>query len=204
MSKTLLFLIRHGATRLNLETPYRLQGSEVDEPLAEIGFTQAADARDALRGYPLRAVYCSPMQRAMQTAIVVAEPHALVVKPVAELREGSVGRWENRTWDDIKASEPDAYQHFINDPGTHGYAGGENFTQVLSRVKPVFWQLLQQHAGQCIAVVAHQIVNRVIVADLMGLPFAAARRVKFSNGGVTVISTEQGQPHLVSLNMVRS
>lgn len=200
---TWLFLLRHGATRLNLEVPYRLQGSEVDEPLAEIGFEQSAEARDVLRSYPLRAIYSSPMKRAMQTATVVAEPHALKVEPVADLREGSVGRWENRTWDDIKASEPEAYHNFIHDPGNYGYAGGENFTQVLSRVKPVFLQLIKKHQGEAIVVVAHQIVNRVIVADLMGLPMAPARRIKFANGGITVISTEHDKPILVSLNMTK-
>lgn len=200
---TWLFLLRHGATRLNLEVPYRLQGSEVDEPLAAIGYEQAAEAKEALRSYPLRAIYSSPLQRAMQTATVVAEPHALNVEAISDLREGSVGRWENRTWDDIKTSEPEAYQHFINDPGTHGYAGGENFNQVLARVKPIFLNLLKKHQGEAIAVVAHQIVNRVIVADLMGLPMAPARRVKFSNGGITVISTEHDKPILVSLNMAK-
>jgi broad specificity phosphatase PhoE len=198
---TWLYLLRHGATRLNLEKPYRLQGSEVDEPLAPIGFDQAAAARDLLRPVPLRAIYSSPMARAMQTAQVVAEPHALTVMPVAVLREGSVGRWENRTWEEIQVTEPEAYQQFVNDPGKVGYAGGENFEQVLQRVKPVFLELLQKHQGQSIAIVGHQIVNRTIVADLMGLPMKEARRVKFTNGGVTVISVENDQPILLSLNI---
>lgn len=74
---------------------------------------------------------------------------------------------------------------------------------MLARVKPVFRNLLKKHQGEAIAVVAHQIVNRVIVADLMGLPMAPARRVKFSNGGITVISTEHDKPILVSLNMAK-
>lgn len=199
--KTQLFLIRHGATKLNLEIPYRLQGSERDEPLAPLGFAQATAARDLLRQAPLRAVYSSPMLRAMQTAQIIAQPHALSAVPQPLLREGSVGRWENRTWDEVKAAEPEAYSLFMQNPAVYGYAGGENLTQVLERVRPVFFDLFQQHAGESIAVVGHQIVNRVIVADLLGLPLSSARKLKFSNGGVTLISFEKAEPVVVSLNI---
>lgn len=198
---TWLFLLRHGATRLNLEKPYRLQGSEVDESLAPLGIEQAAAAAQLLQAVPLRAVYSSPLKRAMETAHVVSKPHALNVVALPDLREGSVGRWENRTWDDIKATEPEAYQRFIDNPGEHGYAGGENFTQVLKRVRPVLHELLQKHQGQSIAVVGHQIVNRVLSADLLGLGMTQARTMKFANGGITVISEEAGRPILVSLNV---
>lgn len=199
--KTFLFLLRHGATRLNLETPYRLQGSEVDEPLVELGRKQSIGAQQLLQSVPLRAVYSSPMKRAMQTAAIVAQPHALPVIPLADLREGSVGRWENRTWPDIQASEPEAYQQFVSEPEKYGYAGGENFNQVLARVKPVMHQLLKHHAGQSIAVIGHQIVNRVLVADIMGLPMKQARTMKFANAGITLISVENNQPVLISLNV---
>ena len=96
---------------------------------------------------------------------------------------------------------PQAYQQFIDDPGKFGYAGGESFDQVLLRVRPVFHELLQRHQGQSIAVMGHQIVNRVIVADLMGLPMVEARKIKFANAGVSVISVEESKPILMSLNI---
>ena len=83
----------------------------------------------------------------------------------------------------------------------HVLASGENFKQVLHRVRPVFLEMLQKHAGQAIAVIGHQIVNRVIVADLLGLELAHARKLKFANAGVTLISMENNEPHLVSLNI---
>ncbi len=201
---TRLYLLRHGATRLNLEKPYRLQGSEVDEPLAPEGIAQSQRARDALRVIPLRAIYTSPLKRAAQTAQSIAQPHGLIPHSIHELREGSVGRWENRTWDDIKASEPDAYHRFITDPGQHGYAGGENFNQVAGRITPVFTELLKKHQNQCFAIVGHQIVNRAYLAGLMGLSMAHARQVKFSNGGITLITLENDKPILVSLNVTEN
>ena len=198
---TSLFLLRHGATRLNLEKPYRLQGSERDEPLAPIGVEQARRAADVMRPVPMRAVYSSPLGRAIQTAQLVAAPHALPVIPLNELREGSVGRWENKTWDEIRAAEPEEYQQFLDHPDTHGYAGGENLTEVLDRVRPIFHELLRRHEGQTIAVMGHQIVNRVIIADLLGLELRLARKLKFANGGISLIGMEEGNPVVVSINM---
>lgn len=199
--KTLLYLLRHGATNHNLEVPYRLQGSNVDEPLAALGIAQAQAARDMLRPVPFVACYSSPLSRARVTAEIVAAPHALPVTTIQDLREGSVGRWENRTWEEIQVTEPEAYQRFINDPGVHGYAGGDNFNQVLARVKPVMHELLRKHQGQSIVIVGHQIVNRVLVADLMGLSMKAARKIKFANAGVSIITVEQDKPMLMSLNI---
>lgn len=199
--KTHLYLLRHGATKLNLEVPYRLQGNEHDEPINDVGEAQAAGARDLLRSVPLNAFYSSPLQRAMKTAQIIAAPHALDVTPIYELREGSVGSWSNRTWDDIKANERAAFDLFMQNPAQHGYAGGENFTQVLERVRPVFLELLRKHDGQSIAVMGHQIVNRVFVADLLGLDLNKSRKLKFANAGVSLISVENNEPHLVSLNI---
>lgn len=199
--KTNLFLLRHGATRLNLEVPYRLQGSEHDEPLDAIGQAQSVGARDLLRSIPLTAFYSSPLRRAMQTAEIIASPHALSVVPLVGLQEGSVGTWGNRTWEDIKAKESEAYHRFMQSPAVHGYAGGENFSQVLERVRPVFHELLRKHKGQSIAVMGHQIVNRVMVADLLGLDLNLARKLKFANAGISLISVENNEPHLVSLNI---
>ena len=125
----------------------------------------------------------------------------LPVIPLTDLREGSVGTWSNRTWEEIKANERQQYDLFMQNPGIHGYAGGENFNQVLERVRPVFHQLLKKHEGQAIAVMGHQIVNRVMTAELLGLDMAHARKLKFANAGVSLISMENNQPILMSLNI---
>jgi broad specificity phosphatase PhoE len=196
-----MFLLRHGATRLNLEKPYRLQGLHQDTPLAPEGREQVCGGRDWLRGIPLRAVYTSPLLRARETAEIVASPQGLPITVVPLLHEGSVGSWENRTWDEIKASEPEAYARFMSDPATQGYDGGDNFTQVFERVRPVFDELLARHEGEHFAVVGHQITNRVYIADLLGMPLKEARRLKFANGGVSIIKQDRGERTLVSLNI---
>lgn len=197
---TKLYLLRHGATLPNLERPYRLQGSSIDESLAPLGKQQSLAARDALRFVPLRAIYSSPLKRAKETGLIVGEPHGLELQLIPELREGSIGRWEGKTWDQIKAAEPEEVARFQSDPAKYGYPEGETFQQVLDRVLPIFESLLRKHQGESFAVVGHHIVNRSFVGHLMNLSMNNARVMKLSNGGISIISSDGKTNRVLSLN----
>ena len=65
----MIYFIRHGQTELNKQKV--LQGRS-DCPLNEIGIAQAREAAERLRGIRFDAVYSSPLQRAIQTAKIIA------------------------------------------------------------------------------------------------------------------------------------
>ena len=117
-------------------------------------------------------MFSSPLQRALQTAEQIAQPHGLSVDIVPDLIEVDVGQWEGRSWVDIARDEAALHRQFVTDPGTYGYRGGENLAQVRDRVVPAVQDLLAHHAGQRIAIVAHNLVNRVYLGTLMGLSLA--------------------------------
>ncbi len=197
---TTLYIVRHGATRANLARPYWLQGQGRDEPLIPLGMRQAEQARDQLKDKRIAAVYSSPMLRARDTAQIIASAHGHQVRLEPELKEGHVGRWEGRTWEEIQSNEPEAFQAFQDDPGLHGYPEGENFQQVAERVIPVMRRLAQQHEGQSIVVVTHQIVTRVFLGHLLDLPARRTRQIKLANGGISVVAGSAGRMQLVTLN----
>jgi len=195
-----LFLVRHGATENNLADPPRLQGQRADVGLSDEGRQQAAQTARLLATQPLAAVFSSPLRRAVETAEQIAGPHRLLVEPVEALKEVDVGRWENRTWVEISQAEPDAYRRFLDDPATFGYPEGENHTQVFERVAPAMEQLMDAHLGKKIVVVGHNVVGRVFLAGLLGVPLSGARRVSHSNGGISVLQRRGGQTTLLTLN----
>src|SRR6266852_199035 len=63
--RTILYLLRHGATEANLANPARLQGRRLDPPLAKLGVRQAEATRDFLAIRPIDQSYSSPLRRAM-------------------------------------------------------------------------------------------------------------------------------------------
>lgn len=199
---TRLYLIRHGATDSNLRKPYVLQGRSVDMPLSETGRKQAAATAEFLNGYGLTRVYSSGLKRAVETAKIIAERHGIESIPLADLQECDVGQWEGMDWATIERAHPDHYRAFLDDPECVPYLGGECYGDVLRRTRPVIDELLLRHRGEVIAVVAHNVVNRVLVAHWIGLDLYRARDLRQANGCINVIEARGKDVVLVTMNAV--
>jgi broad specificity phosphatase PhoE len=199
---TYMYLIRHGATPPNEQRPYILQGSGINLSLSLSGRQQAAEASQFLSDFPLNHVYCSSMIRARETAEAIAKPHGMTVKPLTTIVECSVGQWEGMDWESIKQRDPEAARLFMENPAIHPYLGGESYGDVLKRVRPVFQELLARHRGESIVVVAHNVVNRVYLADLLGLEVRRAKELRQQNACVNLISSDDHSTHVVTMNSV--
>ena len=179
--ETVVYLARHGATPLNLEVPIRLQGNQIDSPLAPIGVEQATALSEALSHVKVDAVYSSIMRRARQTSEIVAAPHRLTPQAVEGMQEISVGQWEGMSWAEIQTRFPVEFKAFFDNPAAVPYLGGECYLDVLARAKPAFESLVASHPGQSIVVVTHNVVNRVLVANCLGLTLERAKFLHQSN-----------------------
>jgi broad specificity phosphatase PhoE len=198
--KTTLYLLRHGATAANLARPARLLGRRLDPPLAGLGVRQAEATRDLLAIRPIDYCYCSPMLRAVQTASIVAAPHGVAPLSLTSLTECDLGQWEGLDWQTIRAREPEAYQKFMTNPAGFGYPGGESFADVHQRSQVALEEILVNHQGRSILVVAHHVVNRTYLAGLLGLGAAAARQVVLDNCGISIVCREDDVTTVSTLN----
>ena len=133
-------------------------------------------------------------------AEAIAAPHSLDVVDVADLHEVDVGSWEGNSWSRIMEEDPDYYRAFMDNPADTPYRDGESYRQVLHRVLPEFDRLLDEQAGRSFAVVAHNVVNRVYAAHLMGLELRLARELRQENCCVNVIRRKSDRTELVTLN----
>ena len=193
-----MYLVRHGATAAN--DSGRLQGRGIDLPLSPGGCEQIAVTADALAGLPVSAIYSSPLVRTQQTAAIIREAHGLPVTLVATLVEVDVGRWEGKSWEEIRAEDGPTYDRFVEEAGRCGYPDGESYDSVYRRVRPAFDELLAAHTGERIIVVAHSVVNRTYLAGLLGLPPEAAREISQANGAINVIRRRGGCDRVVTMN----
>jgi phosphoserine phosphatase len=197
-----LYLIRHGATDNNRAKPPRLQGRRTDPGLSDEGLEQAKRTGRFLADVPLHAVYSSPLLRARQTAEAVASPHQLTVKVVPDLIEVDVGDWEGRDWDEIQRDTPQAYRDFMTDASIHPYLGGETVATVLDRSGPALEKLMADNLGRAIAAVAHNVVNRTYLAQLLEIPVAKYRTVPQDNCGLSLLRYRAGKVKVVAINGV--
>ncbi|HTI49402.1 MAG TPA: histidine phosphatase family protein [Planctomycetaceae bacterium] len=199
-SGTHLYLVRHGATEANERVPYILQGSGIDLPLSPRGRDQAAALARFFSQRPIRRVYSSGMARARETARAIAG--ALGHEPgiLADIQECHVGRWEGLDWETIRREFPAEHQRFLDNPAEQPYLGGESYGDVFRRAHPVIDRLLDQHAGEEIVVVAHNVVNRVLTAHLLGLEIRQAQALHQGNGCINLIRRRAGRTELVTYN----
>ncbi len=199
---TYLYLIRHGATSANEQRPYVLQGQGVNHGLSETGQRQASQLGEFLADRTIDHIYSSPMIRAVETASAVARHHDLEVTTIDEILEVNVGDWETLNWDEVMRDYPDEYHQFMDNPAENGYVGGESYGDVFRRCEPVLNRLLDQHRGETVVVVAHNVVNRVLLAPLLGIELRRAKDVRQSNAGINVIKHRGSETNLITLNSV--
>ena len=75
MTVTRLYLVRHGATQLTAED--RFAGSGVGPTLSDEGRRQVERLAARLSDDGIKALYCSPLSRTVETAEILARPHGL-------------------------------------------------------------------------------------------------------------------------------
>jgi broad specificity phosphatase PhoE len=162
---TRVYLIRHGATVLTAED--RFAGS-TDVQLSDEGRDQAQRLAERLAKTELAAIYASPLQRALDTAQIIATPHALTVAPVGALREIDHGRWEQRTRAEVERDWAEEYARWEADPYTFAPDGGETGLAVTARALPALLEVVAQHEGERILIVSHKATIRLLLSLLLG------------------------------------
>ena len=123
----MIYVVRHGQTELN--NAFALQGRS-DHPLNETGIAQARSAGDALArlGIVFSHAYSSPLQRAIQTAELIAPEVPVTVDQ--RLIEMDYGPYEGA---DLKNPAPEIitfFSDFVHNPAPDGM---EQLSSVVAR-----------------------------------------------------------------------
>jgi broad specificity phosphatase PhoE len=154
----MIYVIRHGQTALN--SAHALQGRS-DAPLNETGEEQAREAARQLaaRGIVFRHVFSSPLQRAVQTAELVAP--GVPVQCDERLIEMDYGPYEGM---DLNAPAPEViafFGDFIHNPAPEGM---EPLADVVARTG-AFMEMLRTCKGN-VLVSTHAIAMKGILEYL--------------------------------------
>ena len=160
-----VFLVRHGATLLTAED--RFAGA-TNVQLSEEGREQARRLAARLAAENIAAVFASPLDRTLETARILAEPHGLEVQRRDGLREISHGHWEQMTRAEVDHAYPEEAAMWDKDPYTFAPAEGESGLQVTARALPVLMEIVRAHPAGCVLVVSHKATIRLLLSSLLG------------------------------------
>ncbi|WP_194947906.1 histidine phosphatase family protein [Actinomyces trachealis] len=163
-----LVLWRHGQTEYNAQA--RVQG-QVDIPLNETGWTQARQAALALAERRPGRIVSSPLERARQTASVLAELTGLPVCTEAGLMERDFGQWEGLNRKQMTDGWPDQYAAWRRGEDPQG-VGVETRTDTSVRVGQALLrivELAERDGEELVVAVAHGSALTLGVTYLLGL-----------------------------------
>jgi len=163
---TRILLVRHGRTEWNKGQIFR---GTVDIPLDEQGRKEAACARDWLKGETFHAAYSSPLCRAVETAEIILEPHGVPVVKHRGLTDLNYGDWQGRPNDEVVRLYPELVDQWKQAPHTVVFPGGEGLGAVRDRSLAAVQEVVVKHAEETVLLAAHRVVNKVLVAALLGL-----------------------------------
>ncbi len=193
---TTVYIIRHGETDSNIR--HTCVGHK-DVELNENGKKQAEELCARLSNIKLDVIYSSPLSRAIST--ITSYGKAPVIMNYA-LIERDYGEWDDMTFEEIKASAPEAYKEWIDNWIDYTVPGGESSASVQSRVNDVMDKIIANHKGGSVAVVTHLGTARHIISHLLGLTAEQSWLFTFENARYAVIEIDDsGKGLLKGLNL---
>lgn len=170
--KTRILLVRHGGTPMTSEDRFT---GRADIPLSDSGREEARLLSKRLADVKIAAAYCSHLNRAIETATIVATPHGLKPTQVRDLREIDHGKWEGQVHKIIEQTEE--YKIWDADPLVVKAPDGESGLDVLQRALPALRQIILKHAGQTVLVVSHKATNRLMIGAVLGIDLRRYREL---------------------------
>jgi phosphoserine phosphatase len=166
MSTTIL-LVRHGQTEWNRVERFR---GRVDVPLNDTGLRQAEATGRRVAGMGRSvALYSRPLARAVKTAEAIGRHVNLDVEIHPGLIDIDYGDWQTLTPDEVRSRWHEMIEAWYKTPHLAYIPGGETLVEIRVRAMWAVGNLAARHAGETIILVAHTVINRIILLCVQGL-----------------------------------
>ena len=195
---TRIVLVRHGETEWNRVERFR---GRADVPLNQTGIAQAeATARRIEKGWEVTAVYASPLVRALRTAEAIAQQFTLDVQVHPGLIDIDYGAWQGRSPDEVRREQPELVDAWYRAPQAARIPGGESLDELRIQCGEALREVAERHPARTVALVAHTVVNRVILLIVLGLGNERFWRLRQDPCAINEIEASGEEYTLVSMN----
>ena len=189
-------LVRHAPTA---ETGTRLTGRLPGVSLGEEGERAALATARALAGLEVAAIYSSPIERTMETARILAQPHRL--SPICEpgVTEIDFGSWSGQTLESLRQEEQ--WKVVQSEPSRFRFPGGESFVEAQGRSVESVQRIARERDGETVVVVSHSDTIKLVLSHFLGQPLDHFQRLRISTASISDLRLGgNGAPVVVSIN----
>jgi broad specificity phosphatase PhoE len=192
---TTLLLVRHGA--------HDLLGKAVAGRAPGVGLNALgrAQAHDLARWLPreIHAIYCSPQQRAVETAQPLAAARGLPVTTEEAFDEIDFGRWTGLPFDELRA-DSERWNLWVERKSVACPPGGEPFARVHERAMSGVERLAKLHHDDVVLVVTHGDIIKAVMAGFLGVSLDHLERFDIAPASLSIVMTGPGWAQVKLLN----
>ncbi|SHJ25675.1 histidine phosphatase family protein [Parasporobacterium paucivorans] len=178
-----IYLVRHCEPQLPQDASFCL--GKKDIPLNDEGRKQAHNLKKIFSDRDISCVYSSPLSRARETAIIIADKKRDVVVKES-YSELNTGRWDGLSFEEIKEKFPQEYKERGMNLEHYVIVGGESLAACRDRAMSELSRTIQETDGN-IVIVTHAGVIRMILSHLAGTGIQESFRNKPGYGSVNML-----------------
>lgn len=179
-----IYLLRHCEPQLPEGQPICL--GKMDLPLSDFGKKQALELKDYFSNINLSRIYSSPLKRARETAIIIAnEKKEVIIKK--DFSEFDIGKWDGMSFAEIKVKYPLEYKERGENLEHYVVEGGESMARCRDRAMAQLWETIKESSGH-ILIVAHAGVNRCIISSILGISIKESFKYRHEYGSINFLT----------------
>ena len=194
----MIIFLRHGQAENN--TKRILAGRTEGVPLTKIGIEQAEQIGKYLKPIDISAIYSSPIERANNTAKIVAESNSIDYKLDERLTELDMGKFTRMPYDEIFAKHGNVFLKFYSDDPIISEHNVETFPHVQKRVMDMLDYTIKKHDQENVLLVTHMDPIKSVIAKVMYLKPLSLFELIIANCSLTIIKHHDEKLSLSAIN----
>jgi probable phosphoglycerate mutase len=199
---TTILLIRHAEN--DFVKTGKLAGRLPNVHLNKRGRQQADALAEVLKSVQLRAIYSSPLERAMETAAPLAALKNKEIGIRENLSEIQYGQWQGASIK--KLIRRKLWRIIQTAPSQARFPDGESFPEAQARIVSELDTLHARHntPKAAIACIFHSDPIKLAIAHYIGLPLDLFQRLTIAPASVSILQIHNGHIRLVGINDQRA
>jgi broad specificity phosphatase PhoE len=193
----MFFLVRHAAHEL---VDRVLCGRMPGVSLGEEGRAQSRRVAARLARERIGAIHTSPLERAQQTAVPIAEQLDLTPEIHEAIVEIDVGEWAGRDFA-ILQNDP-RWLSWNNARSIARAPGGETMLDVQARVMGHLERVRAEHPNEAVVLVSHADVIKAALLYCLGMPIDGYRLLDIGPASISTLVIGDWGAKVLSMNEV--
>ena len=193
---TIVLLVRHGQ---NDYIGKRLAGRLPGVHLNDEGLKQAQTVAQTLKELPIKSIYSSPLERAIETARPLADIKSLPVIINHALLEVDFGHWTGMTQQEM---ESQSMWHTVQtNPIDMRFPGGESFSEAQERITKGLFEIISLYdKNEIIVCFSHSDAIKLAITSALSVSINSFQKLIINPASISILNFTANRNYLVCTN----